>query len=52
MRNNEQPSNDATAANGAGEIDLEALTAAVEALLRRDAEIERERLHGGLGGWR
>ncbi len=31
---------------GQNAIDIDALTAAVERLLRRDIEIERERLHG------
>ena len=30
-----------------GKLDLDALTAAVERLLRRDLQIERERLRGG-----
>lgn len=31
-------------------VDLDALTAAVERLLRRDLEIEHERLHGARRG--
>lgn len=45
----EPPADESTAEE---EIDIAELTAAVERLLRRDLEIERERLRAGQRRWR
>lgn len=49
-RTNDAPRADANqsgdTSSTAGEIDMEALVAAVERLMRRDLELERERLRG------
>jgi hypothetical protein len=45
--NSDQPAPPQAQPDQAAEVDLEALTLAVERLLRRDLAIERERLNGG-----
>ena len=45
--NSEQPKPTKDQPASAAEVDLEALTEAVERLWRRDLAIERERLNGG-----